>query len=298
LWYTFVATDDDARLQTCDSVAQDSTFALYEGSCGSLIQVGCSEDDGCGISGWLGDQTVTGLTSGTIYYIQISARDASARGKYTLQLQCGSCDLFPSAPSLEKQYTKKSRYISFIPGNNGVQTAVRVTMDSVEGFSSFNGQARWVGPPDQYQESALAEPKFWGASLQCEPFYFDWGPIDVLHVYGDAVVPNSLYTVQVIELGCAIYEENQYSGGVSVPTGKWGDVIEPFSGTGSIEPSINDVLAVVKKWKGHLLPIKASAQLQLDILDPSKGVNIKDVLLAVDGWKGKPYPYDGPSSCQ
>jgi len=296
LWYKFVAQGDEARLQTCASVAQDSTFAVYEGSCGALTQVGCSEDD-CGTSGWLGDQTVIGLTPGATYYTQISAWDATARGIYTLQLEC-SCGLIPAAPSLEPQFTKKSRYISFIPGNSGVQTALRVTLENVDGFSNFNGQKRWVGLPGQYQEGGAAEPTFWGASLQCEPFYFDWGAIDALHVYGDAVVPNSFYTVQAIAMDCDTNQEVLYSSGVNVPTALWGDIIAPF---GSVEnqgqPNIVDVLSIVNKWLGTGFPIKASAQLQPNVVNPGTGVSIEDVLAGVNAWLSAPYPLNGPSSC-
>jgi len=45
LWFKFVATHGSARLSTCDSVKQDSTFAIYSGDCGSMTQIGCGEDD-------------------------------------------------------------------------------------------------------------------------------------------------------------------------------------------------------------------------------------------------------------
>jgi len=93
LWFEFVATDTSARISTCNSVAQDSTFAVYEGLCGSLVEIACSEDGGCGGAG-LGSVCVSGLTVGHTYYIQLAAKNSASRGVYTVNVECsctGAC---------------------------------------------------------------------------------------------------------------------------------------------------------------------------------------------------------------
>ena len=87
LWYSFVATGDSARLTTDGSVApaDDSLIAVYSGDCGSLTEIGCSEDEGAGL---LSDVTVTGLTAGDTYFVQLGAFGEADRGAYTLSLEC------------------------------------------------------------------------------------------------------------------------------------------------------------------------------------------------------------------
>ncbi|MCH9010864.1 MAG: hypothetical protein IIC21_09585, partial [Chloroflexi bacterium] len=58
VWFKFTAASTSARIVTCDSVAQDSTFAVYDGLCGSPVEIGCGEDDDCGVLGFLSDQCV------------------------------------------------------------------------------------------------------------------------------------------------------------------------------------------------------------------------------------------------
>gem|GEM_PF-5555186 len=71
VWLSFVATDTAMRVRTDTStVGTDSDYVVYGGTCGSLTEVGCSED-GAGASGYLGDIDVGGLTIGDTYYIQL-----------------------------------------------------------------------------------------------------------------------------------------------------------------------------------------------------------------------------------
>jgi len=95
LWYRFMATSTSASVSTCGSGAQDSTFAVYSGDCGSLVEIACSEDGGCGAPG-LSRVCITGLTIGETYYVQMSARTAASRGVYELEIGCscpGACCL-------------------------------------------------------------------------------------------------------------------------------------------------------------------------------------------------------------
>lgn len=88
VWFEFTATDTSARISTCHSIEQDSTFAVYDGDCNALVEIGCGEDDGCGVDGFLSDQCVGGLTPGETYFIQISAWSPQDRGSYTMSIDC------------------------------------------------------------------------------------------------------------------------------------------------------------------------------------------------------------------
>lgn len=99
LWYMFTATHDSARISTCDSLAADPTFAVYENDCGNLVEIGCGEDGGCSGSA-KASLCLTGLVPGNTYYIQIAARNLASRGIIELDLECscdGACCLPPPA---------------------------------------------------------------------------------------------------------------------------------------------------------------------------------------------------------
>lgn len=193
--------------------------------------------------------------------------------------------------------TLKSRFISFVPGNTGANTAIRVTMTQLDQFEDQNGDVRWVGSPVEYQESSAPGPAFLASQLQCEPHFQDWGSIDILHVYGMGIVPSSRYDVQTVSDLCGTYAEEVYSSPVTLYTGVWGDVVTPFATPELVQPSIADVLSVVDKWMGTLDPVKAHSQLQPNLVNPSQSVGIADVLRDVDAWLGSPYPFAGPTTC-
>jgi len=103
LWYSFVATHTSAHISTCDSVAADTTFAVYGGDCASLVEIACSEDGGCDGGGARSSMCVTGLTPGNTYYIQVASRNNAGRGVIALQIDCscvGACCFPPPASCL------------------------------------------------------------------------------------------------------------------------------------------------------------------------------------------------------
>ncbi|MCA9294622.1 MAG: hypothetical protein KDA20_12485 [Phycisphaerales bacterium] len=90
-WFSFVASDTTAQVHTCDSVATDSSMQVYSGACGSLVEVGCAEDN-CGDSTFSGYIYLEGLTIGATYYIQVGSWNAAAAGPYTLSIVCPAED--------------------------------------------------------------------------------------------------------------------------------------------------------------------------------------------------------------
>ena len=85
VWFTFVATHTSAKLDTNLSVAPDSLIAVYSGTCGSLVELCCSEDEGVGL---LSEVCCEGLTPGNTYYVQLSSFSAFDVGDYTLRIEC------------------------------------------------------------------------------------------------------------------------------------------------------------------------------------------------------------------
>ncbi|HEX6883563.1 MAG TPA: hypothetical protein VF530_09290 [Planctomycetota bacterium] len=84
-WYTFMATGTMATIDTNGSVVTDTLLAVYSGTCGALVQIGCDDDAGDGLRSLV---NVAGLTIGQTYYIQVAGWAASNTGSITLNVSC------------------------------------------------------------------------------------------------------------------------------------------------------------------------------------------------------------------
>lgn len=201
-------------------------------------------------------------------------------------------------PLAEPVATTKNRYISFDAENAGVLTALRVTLvDLPPPFDSFSGQIRWVGPPQSYPESDSNPTPFMAATLQCDPHYRDWSTVGLIHIYGSEIVPSAVYDVQAV--ACDISEEANFSGALTVMTGTWGDIVEPFSPPSpTTQPDLSDISALVAKFSSQPgAPIKARAQLHPNVPNPSANINFTDIAHCVGAFAGQTYPYSGPAAC-
>lgn len=210
------------------------------------------------------------------------------------------CDPAPEARSM-----RKNRFISFGLSISGRQTAMRVTFaDLPLTFASLNGQSMWIGPPVKISEHSATSapersplsPTFWVSTLECEPFVTDWSQYDVIHVNHEFVVPDGLYTLQSIAGSCSMDQEANFSLPLNISTSRWGDVLgdcftgqcSPPDGTVGI---VTDVTSMLDKFKNQLgAPSKARCDIepaQLDFV-----INISDVAMAVDAFKGFTYPFE------
>lgn len=210
----------------------------------------------------------------------------------------------------EPQIVKKNRYISFKPTNPGIMTALRVKLTSLNhpnppyslgpsphDFSGFEGQYRWVGPPQQYQDAPLGA--FMAASLQCDPYYMDWSTVGLANAFGEEIVPSSVYEVQAFPFGCSVNDTSCYSTPLPVETGRWGDIFPSFSTPGgTTQPDALDIANIVKKFKSMPgAPSKTLAQLQPALVNPANLIDAIDISRAVQAFQGNPYPFDITTSC-
>lgn len=205
-----------------------------------------------------------------------------------------------------------SRYAVFAPEFPGEQTAVRVTLSSLyhpgppvaagedRDFSDFEGQVRWLGPPTTYSDVAL-NSTFVAAPLQCTPHFRDWGAFESVQVYGDAIIPSSVYKIREVPVACADDPDNPACFGPTqiVHTGQWGDAAAPFARSDqAAQPDAADIAAIVDSFrKLSLGASKALTQLNGLIPHPDCDISYRDVDLAVDAVMGKPYPLPQPSEC-
>ncbi len=207
--------------------------------------------------------------------------------------------------------TAKSRAISFVPGNAGQMTALRVRMISLHhpsppyssgptiDYSALEGKFRWVGPPTEYVESTSTQVPLVAAELQCAPFYADWGTVGLLHVFGAEIVPSSEYEVQAISEGCPIGSSYTYSPAFQVVTGRWADIELPFNPPSDIrQPDLGDVSALINKFKNVPgAPIKARSVLVGTIPSLTNDLDFGHISACVDAFKGAPYPFSPPPNC-
>ena len=201
-------------------------------------------------------------------------------------------------PLAEPVVITKNRYLSFEPKNDGVQTALRVTLaDLPSPFDSFSGQTRWVGPPQSYPESDADPTPFMAGTLQCDPHFRDWSTVGLVHIFGADIVPSALYEIQAV--ACDTGVEANFSSALTVMTAKWGDIVDPFNPPSpTTQPDFADIAAVVNKFSsGPGAPIKARAQLHPNVPNPSASVDFVDISNCVDAFRGLSYPYAGPVGC-
>ena len=107
-----------------------------------------------------------------------------------------------------------------------------------------------------------------------------------------------MYSIQAVDIVSEtdLTTESNYSLGLLVKTAVWGDVTHAVGAIGATgQPNIDDVTAVVGKWLGKLLPLRAISQLQPTVFSPAVDVSIDDVSEAINAWLGSPYPYSVPS---
>jgi len=305
LWYKFVATDTSARILTCNSPAQDSTFAVYEGSCGSLTSIGCSEDDDCGAFGFLGDLRIDGLTPGQTYLIQFSAWSIGDQGLYTLDLGCQIIP--PPQPTPDTSVPDsgngtRNRYLVFTGGTPGDSQSVRITVVSAPPEVALSsGDVFWLGQPFQMSENsgvvdpdgAPGTPSVTASGLQCEPFATDWSTLGPVHVFGRAIVPDAIYDVQIVDAGLE-NDPSAFSNALRIQTSMWGDVVQNCATTpcpspdGSVDIT-TDVTSILSKFQN----IGGSAKSRADIEPalPDGLVNISDVTFALNAFSGSGFAF-------
>lgn len=226
-----------------------------------------------------------------------------------LALSCSAAIAVPPGPVADPSGIAKNRYISMsVPSNGGEPMALRVTLTSLMSpqygtgpdFSAFEGENRWVGPPVFSTENDNDPTPFIAAPLQCTPYYHDWSTLELFHVYGDAVVPGSLYDVVVLDQDCAGTEStcSEISSELQIATRcRWADTCD----TCGEVPQQCDYINSIIKFERQATEGKAHLQLQPNIPDPTRTINVRDVLSTIRtryfSANNYPYPWPGPSSC-
>ncbi len=172
--------------------------------------------------------------------------------------------------------------------------AFRVTLSDLSGFPEFNGQTRWIGPPETIRENSSNPFTLQASLLQCEPAFLDPSRYnETIYVYGAEIIPNSLYQIQAVHQSCTdLNDPSCYSAPFILPTAKWGDVVAPYASLTVAQPGIRDILTLVDKWLGFHEPIKARTFVgEYDQVEQLRDTRTGDVLRVVDAWLGSSHPF-------
>ena len=229
------------------------------------------------------------------------------------------CECVPvDAPQPTDPVVASNRYLTVVPDNAGCHTAIRVTLsDMPPAFQDLEGNTYWAGiqgkicensgqgaetqaPADCGPAPGL-DPVICVAKLQCTPVFENWTGCDSLHLYGGAVVPGGIYSIQAIDDACDTSVESNYSAALDLATGRWGDVSGNFVDGRWSDPDgnvdvISDAVACLSKFANSLgAPSKVRADLEPN--SPNLIIGITDVLKVIEAFQGFEYALAGPSDC-
>ncbi len=202
----------------------------------------------------------------------------------------------------------RNRFLSFNAGDPGRTQAIRVRFRALPApWNAWNGRVLWVVAPMQVCETAGLGPgdpcgvgvaRMNWSPLTCGgPVYRSWGGDGLIHVSHAGIVPNGVYDVQVIEQGCDVADEDNYSAPLAMNTPRWGDLAGPFYlpsrewsvPNGSVDVTV-DVVADLEKFSNRpTAPVKSRAD--VEPCEADLKINISDVTRVLDGFRSLPYPY-------
>lgn len=155
---------------------------------------------------------------------------------------------------------------------------VGLDANSVATPGDYNGTDRWAGLPSIGVNDGISPP-FNAAKTQCAFQSTNWSAVGRLHMYGDVVVPQSVYDVS----NCS--NAATCSAALRIGTAKWGDVVSPVNTV-----NFQDVNSIVAKFQGQPgAPSKTRADLVGRDLNPPNPINFQDVSACVSAFQSKPY---------
>ena len=86
IWYKVVPNATSMWVDTNSSTSgTDSVLAVFEGTCGGLVEIECDDDGG---DGYLSELAVYNLTPGDTYYIALASYSEYSRGEFVVSVVC------------------------------------------------------------------------------------------------------------------------------------------------------------------------------------------------------------------
>lgn len=148
VWFSFVAPMGGNVTVTTDfegGTLEDTEVAVYEAptDCTSLstlgMEVGCDEDGGDVGEGFLSVVTLTGLTAGNTYYVQVngfmSFGDGTFEGSFCIEVQNNGSSCLPPSDITIDNISSTTADINWIAGGNETEWEVKY---GIAGFDPGN----------------------------------------------------------------------------------------------------------------------------------------------------------------
>ena len=190
---------------------------------------------------------------------------------------------------------KKNRYVTFQPNNPDVGVAFQLELTEGPGLPGIVG---WVGEPEE-----------WGCPQDCSGEYFSrlvdapvyraW-PEFRIHVGDCAVVPAATYNLRATGDAITFTEPIVLKTIVQPSPKHWGDVVgsKVWITWGPPDGNVNmsDVQACVEAFQ-HDDQAPFGAWVDVDGEIPNAVINMTDIFLVIQAFKGEPYPFSNPSDC-
>ena len=207
---------------------------------------------------------------------------------------------------------------------------LRVRLVDLDGYPVPTEDILYVGPPYQAPDEDLAKPgqTFTVAPLQCDPYPHNWSAEGTIAIYGAEILPDAEYELQRAAASCPdLSDPACWSTAITITTAKYGDIWPLFSAPGnSAQPDFKDIAAMVRKFQATgsrcsggandslvcansgdcpsgtceiTAPLKATCQLQPNVVFPKRRIDFKDIARDVDAFVGTPYAAStyGPCPC-
>jgi len=201
-----------------------------------------------------------------------------------------------------------SRYLTLAappPTTAGaLEEIIRVTFVTLDGFLVPQRDYLYVGAPFDAPEENEDQPglTFRAAGLTCEPVFHNWPVEGTFSVFGAEIVPSSTYELQRANTTCPdLSDGGCWSAPVVMATGKYADILPPYDDPeGPAQPDFTDVSGFVGKFLAEAsAPVKALAQIQPNVVFPSRPIDFRDISAAIEAFLGVAYAdvYSGPCDC-
>jgi len=178
----------------------------------------------------------------------------------------------------------KNRFITVVIPPTATDYGIRVSLVNLDSNSvatpgDYNGTDRWAGVPSLSVPDGISPP-FNAAGLRCTFISQNWSAVGQLHMYGDVIVPGSLYDVSSCnpQATCS-------ATALRIGTARFGDIIVPT-------PAVNfqDVQSIVAKFQGTPAgPSKTRTDLVGAVLNPPNPINFQDVSACVSAFQSKAF---------
>ncbi|MCH7840682.1 MAG: hypothetical protein IID38_10675 [Planctomycetes bacterium] len=258
-----------------------------------------------------GGYTLTGGFSVPTFVVPdpLEAADDGLGGDYN---RVGDFKMPASAGGQEVAIRVKLNRMYIDKNEDASQCPVRTGLPDLQ---AFEGQVRYLGPPEVFDNNSLEDPKWVGAKLQCTPHIRDWSAsalavelgiseaeAETIYYYGAPVVPCSIHAAQQGTQSCVdSANEDCFSEPLEVRTALWGDVWPDF---GLV--NFTDIGKIVEAFKGIPFvegpppsgaPNKWRAMLRDNEGAPGSKINFTDIGKVVDAFKTIAYQEDGPTDC-